>query len=122
MQGNIFICLNRATYKGLIPTELEGKYSRKVYDEEGALIETLDTTFEQLGADNRIKFGNVIEFKIGAKKYFVLELDCSWLDGSVSALLGLGSNMNYPNNCLMTNKEAMELIKDNQDESTSIIH
>ena len=116
MQGNIFICLNRTTYKGLIPTELEGKYSRKVYDDEGALIEVLPTTFEQLGIDNRIKFGSVIEFKIGVKKYFVLELDCSWLGGEVSALLNLGSALNYPSNCLMTNEEAMELIRDNQDD------
>ena len=120
MQGNIFICLNRATYKGNIPTELEGKYSRKSYDEEGALIQVLPTTFEDLGADNRIKFGNVIEFKIGVKKYFVLELDCSWLGGEVSALLDLGSSLSYPNNCLMTNKEAMELIKANQPKNKTL--
>jgi hypothetical protein len=120
MQGNIFICLNRATYKGLIPTELEGKYSRKSYDEEGTLIEVLPTTFEELGADNRIKFGNVIEVAIEDSKYFVLELDCSWLGGEVSALLDLGSSLSYPNNCLMTNKEAMELIKANQPKNKTL--
>ena len=114
MKGNIFICLNRATYKGNIPTELEGKYSRKVYDEDGELIEILPTTFEKMASDNRIKYGGVLEFKIGAKKYFVIELDCSWLDGSVSALLDLGSDLAYPNNCLMTNEEAMVLVRANQ--------
>ena len=116
MQGNIFICLNRATYKGNIPTELEGKYSRKSYDEEGALIEVLDTTFEDVAIDNRVKFGNVIELNIADNKYYVIELDCSWLNGEVSALLNLGSALNYPSNCLMTNEEAMELIRDNQDD------
>ena len=116
MKGNIFICLNRATYKGLIPTELEGKYSRKVYDDEGALIEVLPTTFEDVATDNRIKFGNVIELNIADDTFHVIELDCSWLGGEVSALLDLGSRLNYPNNCLMTNEEAMELIRDNQDD------
>jgi len=115
MQGNIFICLNRATYKGSIPTELEGKYSRKSYDEEGALTEVLATTFEDVATDNRIKFGNVIELNIADDTFHVVELDCSWLGGEVSALLDLGFGLNYPNNCLMTNAEAMVLIRENQD-------
>ncbi|CAI8291912.1 MAG: Uncharacterised protein [Cryomorphaceae bacterium] len=114
MKGNIFICLNRATYKGLIPKELEGKYARKVYDEEGEFVKLLPTTFEEVASDNRIKFGSVIQFKIGTRKYFVIELDCSWLGGEVSTLLDLGSKLNYPNNCLMTNSEAMELINSNK--------
>jgi len=116
MQGNIFICLNRATYKGLIPTELEEAYSRKVYDIDSDLVEVLDTTFEDVAIDNRVKFGNVIELNIADNRYYVIELDCSWLSGEVSALLNLGSALNYPSNCLMTNTEAMELIRDNQDD------
>ena len=115
MKGNIFICLNRATYKGNIPTELEGKYSRKVYDEEGVLVEVLNTTFEELGVDGRIKFGSVIELNIEEAKHYILELDCSWLGGEVSALLALGSALDYPSNCLMTNEEAMTLIRENAD-------
>jgi len=116
MKGNIFICLNEATYKGLIPAKLEGKYARKVYDIDNDLVEVLPTTFEEVASDNRIKFGSVIQFKIGTRKYFVIELDCSWLGGEVSTLLDLGSKLNYPNNCLMTNAEAMELIRDNADD------
>jgi len=116
MKGNIFICLNEATYKGLIPAKLEGKYARKVYDIDNDLVEVLPTTFEEVASDNRIKFGSVIQFKIGTRKYFVIELDCSWLGGEVSTLLDLGSKLNYPNNCLMTNSEAMELIRDNTDD------
>lgn len=115
MQGNIFICLNRATYKGLIPTELEGNYARKVYDLDDDLVEVIPTTFEDVGVDNRVKFGSVIEFKIKNKRYFVLELDCSWLGGEVSALLALGDSLEYPSNCLMTNEEAMALIAANTD-------
>jgi len=115
MKGNIFICLNRETYKGLIPSKLEGKYARKVYDLDNDLVEVIPTTFEDVGVDNRVKFGSVIEFKIKNKRYFVLELDCSWLGGEVSALLALGDSLEYPSNCLMTNEEAMALIAANTD-------
>lgn len=117
MKGNIFICLNRATYKGLIPAKLEGKYARKVYDIDNDLVEVLPTTFEEVASDNRVKFGNVVELNISKAKYYVIELDCSWLGGEVSTLLDLGSKLNYPNNCLMTNAEAMELIRTNTKES-----
>jgi len=116
MQGNIFICLNEAAYKGLIPKELEGNYARKVYDLDDDLVEVIPTTFEDVGVDNRVKFGSVIEFKIKNKKYFVLELDCSWLGGEVSALLALGDSLEYPSNCLMTNEEAMKIISDNRED------
>ena len=115
MQGNIFICLNEATYNGSIPSELEGQYARKSYDEEGDLIEVLNTTFKEVAIDNRVKFGNVIELSIEDATHYVLELDCSWLGGEVSALLALGNSLEYPSNCLMTNKEAMKLIGDNQE-------
>ena len=113
MKGNIFICLNEATYKGLIPAKLEGKYARKVYDIDNDLVEVLPTTFKEVASDNRVKFGNVIELSISKARYYVVELDCSWLGGEVSALLDLGSKLTYPNNCLMTNAEAIELIRDN---------
>jgi len=117
MKGNIFICLNEAAYLGNIPRELEGKYSRKIYNEEGNLTEVLATTFEEVASDNRIKFGNVIEVAIEDSKYYVVELDCSWLGGEVSALLNLGRGLSYPSNCLMTSAEAMELIRDNQSDN-----
>lgn len=116
MIGNVFICLNEATYLGIIPSELEGKYSRKIYNEEGVLTEVLDTTFEMVAFDNRIKFGGVVELNIDKVTYYVVELDCSWLGGGVSALLNLGRGLSYPSNCLMTNAEAIELIRDNQSE------
>ena len=113
MKGNIFICLNEATYKGNIPAELQGEYARKTYDEEGVLDAILDTTFEEVGIDTRIKFGSVIGFEIDSNKFHVMEVGASWLNGGVSALMALGDGLEYPNNCLMTNEEAMELIAAN---------
>jgi hypothetical protein len=50
-----------------------------------------------------------------------MEFNASWLQSEVSALIDLGNGLDYPNNTLMTNKEAIELINLNQsnDESFS---
>lgn len=114
MIGNVFICLDEATYKGFIPNELQGSYARKAYDEDGNLLAILETTFEEVGEDNRIKFGSVIEVTVNESVYYIMEFNASWLQSEVSALISLGSGLNYPNNTLLTNKEARELIIDNQ--------
>ena len=121
MVGNIFICLNEATYNGEIPTELQGSYSRISRDEEGELVAVLPTTFAQIGEDNKRKFGGVVEVEVNGNVYYIMEFNASWLQSEVSALFRLGKGLKYPNNTLMTNKEAIELINSNQpnDESLS---
>ena len=121
MVGNIFICLNEATYNGEIPKELQGSYSRTSSDEEGNLIEVLPTTFKEVGEDGRRKFGSVVELTIDKAKFYIMEFNASWLQSEVSALINLGNGLRFPNNTLMTNKEAIELINSNQsiDESLS---
>jgi hypothetical protein len=110
MVGNIFICLNEATYNSEIPTELQGSYSRISRDEEGELVAVLPTTFAQIGEDNKRKFGSVVEVKVNGSVYYIMEFNASWLQSEVSALLKLGDSLDYPNNTLMTNKEAVKLI------------
>ena len=116
MVGNIFICLNEATYNGEIPTELQGSYSRISRDEEGELVAVLPTTFAQIGEDNRVEFGEVIEITIDESKFYIMEFNASWLQSEVSALLSLGNGLRYPNNTLLTNKEAIILIQNNLSE------
>ena len=116
MIGNIFICLNEATYNGEIPTELQGSYARVSGDEEGNLIEILPTTFKEVGEDGKRKFGAVVELTIDEAKFYIMEFNASWLQSEVSALFNLGSGLDYPNNTLMTNKEAVAVIQSNQDE------
>tara|TARA_R110000851_G_scaffold114167_1_gene239193 strand:- start:1288 stop:1644 length:357 start_codon:yes stop_codon:yes gene_type:complete len=112
MVGNIFICLNEATYNREIPTELQGSYSRISTDEEGELVAVLPTTFAQIGEDNKRKFGGVVEITIDEAKFYIMEFNASWLESEVSALINLGNGLDYPNNTLMTNKEAIKLIQD----------
>ena len=116
MVGNIFICLNEATYNGEIPTELQGSYARVSSDEDGNLIEILPTTFKEVGEDGKRKFGSVVELTIDDAKFYIMEFNASWLQSEVSALINLGNGLEYPNNTLMTNKEAIALMQDNQSE------
>ena len=116
MIGNIFICLNEATYNGEIPAELQGSYARVSSDEEGNLIEILPTTFKEVGEDGKRKFGSVVELTIDEAKFYMMEFNASWLLSEVSALINLGNGLDYPNNTLMTNKEAVVVIQSNQDE------
>ena len=111
-----FICLNEATYNANIPLEFMGRYARVERDEEDELVSILPTTFKEVGEDNRRAYGSVIELTINDAKFYVMELDASWLSGEVSALLSLGANLTYPNNTLLTNAEAIELIKANTDD------
>ena len=120
MVGNIFICLNEATYNGEIPTELQGSYSRISRDEEGELVAVLPTTFAQIGEDNKRKFGSVVEIEVNGSVYYIMEFNASWLQSEVSALFRLGKGLKYPNNTLMTNKEAIELISLNESSDESL--
>ena len=120
MVGNIFICLNEATYNGEIPKELQGSYSRTSSDEEGNLIEVLPTTFKEVGEDGKRRFGSVVEIKVNGSVYYIMEFNASWLQSEVSALINLGNGLDYPNNTLMTNKEAIELINLNQSNDESL--
>jgi hypothetical protein len=114
MVGNIFICLNEATYNGEIPTELQGSYARVSSDEEGNLIEILPTTFKEVGEDGKRKFGSVVELTIDEAKFYIMEFNASWLQSEVSALINLGNGLDYPNNTLMTNAEAIGFISANR--------
>ena len=114
-----FICLNEATYNSEIPVDLQARYARVDRDDEGNLLDILPTTFAEVGEDNRRAYGSVIELTINDENFYVMELEASWLNGEVSALIDLGNGLNYPNNTLLTKEEAIELIRVNQVEENA---
>ena len=117
MRGNVYMCLDNTTFNKLIPTELVSTYGIPEYDEEGVQNGVIHPTFKELGEYNRRKFGDNPMVKIGKAKYYIIELEASWLDGELSALLDLGKGKEYPNNCLMTRTEASQFIRDNAESS-----
>ena len=115
MIGNIYICLNEETYNSEIP-DLLSRYRRAEFDEEGALVRLLPTTFAEMGEDNKRQYGRVLEFQKDGENFYILEFSASWLNGEVSYLLGLGEGLAYPNNTLLTSDEAVSLVQENTEE------
>jgi len=111
------MCLDNTTFNKLIPTELVATYGIPEYDEEGVQNGVIHPTFKELGQYNKRKFGYVPMVKIGNTKFYIVELEASWINGELSALLKLGKNKAYPKNCLMTRTEAAKFIRDNSDDS-----
>lgn len=105
MKGNTYISLTESTYQGAIPTELMAQYGRK--DDYGNLI---TTTFEQVAKDTEQMYGAVLPVEYLNQTYYLLELDCSWKNGEMSALLNLGEGMDFPNNTLLTINETIALL------------
>lgn len=120
MRGNVYMCLDNTTFNKLIPTELVATYGIPEYDEEGVQNGVIHPTFKELGEYNRRKFGTVPMVKIGNAKFYIVELEASWISGELSALLKLGKNKAYPKNCLMTRSEAAKFIRDNADDVEEI--
>jgi hypothetical protein len=121
MRGNVFLCLDNTTFNKLIPNELVGTYGIPEYDEEGVQNGVTHPTFKELGEYNRIKFGHNPMVKIGNAKFYIIQLEASWLNGELSSLLNLGKNKAYPKNSLMTRTEAAKFIQDNDVDNDSNI-
>lgn len=120
MRGNVYMCLDNTTFNKLIPTELVATYGIPEYDEEGVQNGVIHPTFKELGEYNLRKFGTVPMVKIGNAKFYIVELEASWINGELSALLKLGKNKAYPKNCLMTRSEAAKFIRDNANDVEEI--
>ena len=114
MRGNVFLCLDNTTFNKLMPKELVGTYGIPEYDEEGIQNGVTHPTFKELGEYNRRKFGHNPMVKIGKAKFYIIQLEASWLNGELSSLLNLGKNKAYPKNCLMTRSEASIFLSEHQ--------
>jgi hypothetical protein len=114
MRGNVFLCLDNTTFNKLIPNELVGTYGIPEYDEEGIQNGVTHPTFKELGEYNRRKFGHNPMVKIGKAKFYIIQLEASWINGELSSLLNLGKNKTYPKNCLMTRSEASIFLSEHQ--------
>ncbi len=112
MKGNIYICLNEETYNSNLP-DIFSRYRRPEYDEEGALVQLLPTTYAQMAEDNKFLYGTVVDVEVNGSQYYIVEMTASWLEGEVSYLLNLGEGLSYPSNAILTSSEASQLVADN---------
>jgi hypothetical protein len=109
MKGNIYICLNEETYNSNLPDTFS-RYRRPEYDEEGALVQLLPTTYAEMAEDSKFLYGQVVDIKVNESQYYIVEMTASWLEGEVSYLLSLGEGLSYPSNAILTSNEVSQLV------------
>jgi len=106
----LYICLKKETYESQIPTELQSNlgWNNYTYKEDG----TIDTTtayrptWKEAAFNGRV--GTPVISHDGA--YIIVKGYFSMKEGEVSVVAALGASMAYPNNSVLTAKEAKALI------------
>lgn len=107
-----YICLTKETLGMGIPNELMGQFGYEeieIDQETGNQISStkIHPTWEQLIKNG--KLGNPTHSIDG--NLTIIKGTFSHLTGEMSAILALGLNMEYPNNSILTSKEAQILVK-----------
>ena len=112
MKGNIFISVPASDIANELPTSITRyDWVEHTYNEEGEVESTTNNhpTWEQFGIRNKGLFGS--PFTVA--DVVVYEMEASWLDSEVSALIALGDGQPAPNYTVYTNAEVRQFIADN---------
>jgi len=114
MRGNLYISIPLADNGKALPASITRyDWTESTYNEEGEVesTSTIHPTWEQYGEKYKDKFGAPVV--VG--EHIVYEIEASWKDSEVSALIALGSGKVVPNYTVMTAMEAREFIVSNTD-------
>ena len=112
MRGNVYISIPAADNDNALPSAITRyDWNEYTYDDDGAIDTTtlVHPTWVQYGEKYKGLFGSPIT--VG--DVTVYEMEASWLEGEVSALLALGSGQAAPNYTVYTNAEARTFIQEN---------
>ena len=112
MKGNIFISVPASDISNALPTSITRyDWVENTYNEEGEVESTtaVHPTWEQFGIRNSGLFGTPVT----VADVVVYEMEASWLDSEVSALIALGDGQPAPNYTVYTNAEVRQFIADN---------
>lgn len=112
MKGNIFISVPASDISNELPAAITRyDWNEYTYTEEGELesTTTIHPTWEQFGSRNSGLFGS----PVSVADVVVYEMEASWLDSEVSALIALGDGQSAPNYTVYTNAEVRTFIADN---------
>jgi hypothetical protein len=112
MKGNIFISVPASDIANELPTSITRyDWVENTYNEEGEVESTTNNhpTWEQFGIRNSGLFGSPVT----VADVVVYEMEASWLDSEVSALIALGDGQPAPNYTVYTNAEVRQFIADN---------
>jgi len=112
MKGNIFISVPASDISNALPTSITRyDWVENTYNEEGEVESstTIHPTWEQFGSRYSGLFGS----PVSVADVVVYEIEASWLDSEVSALIALGDGQSAPNYTVYTNAEVRQFIADN---------
>ncbi len=112
MKGNIFISVPASDISNELPAAITRyDWNEYTYTEEGEVesTTTIHPTWEQFGSRYSGLFGS----PVSVADVVVYEMEASWLDSEVSALIALGNGQSAPNYTVYTNAEVRTFIADN---------
>lgn len=114
MRGNCYISIPTADIDNALPLSITRyDWTESTYNDEGEVVSTttIHPTWAQYGEKYKGQFGAPVV----AGDHTVYEMEASWQESEVSALIALGSGKTAPSYTVMTAAEARQLILDNTD-------
>lgn len=112
MRGNVYISIPASDNDNALPSAITRyDWIEYTYNEEGEVetTTTIHPTWEQFGSRYSGLFGS----PVSVADVVVYEMEASWLDSEVSALIALGDGQSAPNYTVYTNAEVRQFIADN---------
>lgn len=112
MKGNIYISVPKADINNELPAAITRyDWTESTYNEEGEVVSTttIHPTWEQFGSRYSGLFGS----PVSVSDVVVYEMEASWLNSEVSALIALGQGQAAPSYTVYTAAEARQFIADN---------
>ena len=106
----IYICLKKDTYNSQIPTELQSTLGWNNQEVNDAGEVTSTTAYRPTWKESAFAglLGNARMSNDGA--YYIVKGNFSMKEGELSAIASLGASMAYPNNSVLSQKEAKVLV------------
>ena len=118
MRGNVYISIPAADNAKALPSSITRyDWNESTFNDEGEVesTTTIHPTWAQYGEKYKADFGAAVSVSVKDVEYIVYELEASWKDSEISALIALGSGLSSPNYTLMNTSEARTFIADNSD-------
>ena len=101
MKGNIYISVPKADINNELPAAITRyDWTESTYNEEGEVVSTttIHPTWEQFGSRYSGLFGS----PVSVSDVVVYEMEASWLNSEVSALIALGQGQAAPSYTVYT--------------------
>lgn len=119
MNGNLFISVPATDKTQQLPTSIDRyDWETFTYNEDGTVnsMTAIHPTWDQYGEKYQPLFGAPVAVSVEDTDYIVYEIEASWLQSEVSALVALGAGLTAPSYTVMTTSEAREFIANNTPE------